>query len=263
MIADRGLFGPQEDSIEEGATNFPSPRLVHMNPTSRADARPEALTSGHLTCSALIRPRCFPARPGDAQSLPFGAADRAYTSQVSMGPKPTRSVVAPPLAGPDEGGATATVTALYQANALSMVRLAHVMLGDRGAAEDIVQEAFSGLYRRWAHLSDHDKALSYVRSSVLNACRSALRRLRPELIVEPPGQARSGESAVLDEEERVAVMAALRQLPHRQREVLVLRFYLDMTDHEIAAAMGIGASTVRSAAHRALATLGRILGEST
>lgn len=162
----------------------------------------------------------------------------------------------------------AAVTALYRAHALSMIRLAHVMLGDRTAAEDVVQDAFSGLYRRWAHVSDHDKALSYVRSSVMNACRSALRRIRPEVTGDPAvtaGRAEqpSGETAVLHEEERLAVMAALRKLPHRQREVLVLRFYLDMTDQEIAAEMGVGASTVRSSAHRALAAVGRMLGEST
>jgi RNA polymerase sigma-70 factor (sigma-E family) len=180
-----------------------------------------------------------------------------------MGRDPVPAAVMSSHGEPTDGSASSAVTALYQANALGMVRLAHVMLGDRGAAEDVVQDAFSGLYRRWAHLSDHEKALSYVRSSVLNACRSALRRVRPELSEYPQADTRSGETAALDEEERVRVMAALRQLPHRQREVLVLRFYLDMTDEEIAAEMGIGASTVRSAAHRALAALGRMLEEST
>jgi RNA polymerase sigma-70 factor (sigma-E family) len=162
--------------------------------------------------------------------------------------------------------AAAAVAALYQANALSMIRMAHVVLGDRGAAEDVVQDAFCGLYRRWGHLSDHDKALSYIRSSVLNGCRSALRKNRPELSPEPSSRAERsrqppGEDAVIDEDERVTMMAALRKLPHRQREVLVLRFYLDLTDQEIAAEMGIGASTVRSAATRALGALGRMLGE--
>ncbi len=57
------------------------------------------------------------------------------------------------------------MTALYQAHALGLIRLAHVMLGDRSAAEDVVQEAFCGLYRRWDQLSDTDKALPYVRSA--------------------------------------------------------------------------------------------------
>ena len=71
------------------------------------------------------------------------------------------------------------MTALYRAHALGLIRLAVVMLGDRPAAEDAVQEAFCGLYRRWHSLADPAKALSYVRSSVINDCRTVLRRRRP------------------------------------------------------------------------------------
>jgi RNA polymerase sigma-70 factor (sigma-E family) len=184
-----------------------------------------------------------------------------------MGSDPMPAAVVSSPGEPADHGATAAVTALYQTNALSMVRLAHVILGDRSAAEDVVQDAFSGLYRRWGRLSDPDKALPYVRTSVLNACRTALRRGRREFSAEwPDDVARpaqsAGREATSDEDERVTVIAALRRLPVRQREVLVLRFYLDMTDQEIADQMGIGASTVRSSAHRALVAVGRILGES-
>jgi DNA-directed RNA polymerase specialized sigma24 family protein len=79
-------------------------------------------------------------------------------------------------AGRDEVSAEAGVAALYQAHALGLIRLAHIMLGDRSSAEDVVQEAFCGLYRRWAKLADQAKALPYVRSSVLNGCRTAARR---------------------------------------------------------------------------------------
>jgi DNA-directed RNA polymerase specialized sigma24 family protein len=79
-------------------------------------------------------------------------------------------------AGDSAGGAG--VAALYQAHAVGLIRLAVIMLGDRAAAEDVVQEAFYGLYRRWDYLSDASKALSYVRSAVLNRCRSELRNLR-------------------------------------------------------------------------------------
>src|SRR5947207_9586396 len=93
------------------------------------------------------------------------------------------------------------VTALYQAHALGLIRLAVVMLGDRPAAEDVVQEAFCGLYRRWHKLTDTEKALSYVRSSVINGCRSSLRRRRlpAGLRWEPAGE--SAESAALVSEE--------------------------------------------------------------
>jgi RNA polymerase sigma-70 factor (sigma-E family) len=169
----------------------------------------------------------------------------------------------PRPAGRPAAGAEAAVTALYEAHALGLVRLAHIMLGDRAAAEDVVQEAFSGLYRRWEQVSDKDKALPYVRSSVLNGCRTALRhrhRTEAERLHQPP--AASAEAAALSGEERREVMRALRRLPDRQREVLVLRFYLDEPEAEIARLMGISQGTVRSTAHRALAALGRLLKES-
>ena len=156
------------------------------------------------------------------------------------------------------------VTALYRAHALGLIRLAVVMLGDRPAAEDVVQEAFCGLYRRWYSLSDTGKALSYVRSSVINGCRSVLRR-RPRqagldpLTGEPPGE--SAESAALIGEEHRQVLTAIRRLPNRQREVLVLRFYLDLDEAEIARSMRISRGTVKSTTSQALAALGRILGE--
>ena len=81
-----------------------------------------------------------------------------------MGSDPMPAAVVSSPGESADRSATAAVTALYQANALSMVRLAHVILGDRSAAEDVVQDAFSGLYRRWGRLSDHDKALAYVRT---------------------------------------------------------------------------------------------------
>jgi RNA polymerase sigma-70 factor (sigma-E family) len=160
-------------------------------------------------------------------------------------------------------GAEAAVTALYQASALSLIRLAYIMLGDLPSAEDVVQEAFYGLYRRWDRLTDHSGALYYVRASVLNGCRSALRRRavrRRGLAYQPAAD--SAETVVLGGEEREEVIRALVRLPHRQREVLVLRFYADLSDAEIAQVMGIRRSTVRSAAHRALEALGRALTET-
>ena len=162
--------------------------------------------------------------------------------------------------------AEGAVTELYQAHALGLIRLAYIMLGDRPAAEDVVQEAFCGLYRRWSGLSNQDSAVRYVRSCVLNGCRSVLRRnssraARPLAGYQPPEI--SAESVVLTGEERREVMAALQRLPRRQREVLVLRFYLDLSANEAAATMGISPSSVRSAITRGLASLGRMLQESS
>jgi RNA polymerase sigma-70 factor (sigma-E family) len=167
--------------------------------------------------------------------------------------------------GRSAAGAEAAITALYQVHAVGLIRLAVVMLGDRPAAEDVVQEAFYGLYRRWARLTDTEKALSYVRSSILNGCRSELRRrIRNERRARSGPQAAdaaSAEQAVLIGEEHRDVLAALRRLPRRQREVLVLRFYLELSEAEIADSMGISRGTVKSTTSRALAALGRLLGE--
>ncbi len=169
---------------------------------------------------------------------------------------------APQAASRSQADAEAAVTELYREHALGLVRLAHIMLGNPAAAEDMVQEAFCGLYRRWERLADTDKALWYVRSSVLNGCRSVLRRGRGPQLLDHLPDAVSAESAALIDEERQEVMQALRQLPYRQREALVLRFYFGHSGAEIARVMGISESTVRSTTHRGLAALGRMLGET-
>jgi len=159
--------------------------------------------------------------------------------------------------------AAQAVTALYEAHAVGLIRLAVVMLGDRSAAEDVVQEAFCGLYRRWGQLADPARALGYVRASTLNGCRSELRqRIRAQRRGGPAlgaADAASAEQAALLGEEHQRVLNALRRLPERQREALVLRFYLDQTEPEIAAAMGISPGTVKSTTSRGLAALGRLL----
>jgi RNA polymerase sigma-70 factor (sigma-E family) len=178
----------------------------------------------------------------------------------------------PPEAGPSEAGpdvAAAAVGALYESSALGLIRMAYVMLGDLPSAEDVVQEAFYGLYRRWDRLADPAGALYYVRTSVLNGCRSALRRRAVRrgfvqhrtLPDEPP--AASAETVVLGGEEREDVIRALRHLPDRQREVLMLRFYTELPDEQIARVMGIRPGTVRSTAFRALDALGRALKETS
>src|ERR1700735_2563553 len=112
-------------------------------------------------------------------------------------------------AGPPDGearaGAAPGVTALYETHAVGLIRLAVVMLGDRAAAEDVVQEAFCGLYRRWGQLADPGKALSYVRAATLNGCRSELRqRVRAQRrggpVPEPAGGALVGQGARVAEE---------------------------------------------------------------
>jgi RNA polymerase sigma-70 factor (sigma-E family) len=181
---------------------------------------------------------------------------------------PPAGTAQPPDTRPPDSAAAA-VGALYESSALGLIRMAYVMLGDLPSAEDVVQEAFCGLYRRWDRLASTEGALSYVRTSVLNGCRSALRRRAVRrgfvqhriLADEPP--AASAETVALGGEERQEVIRALARLPHRQREVLVLRFYAELPDEQIARAMGIRPGTVRSTAFRALDALGRALKETS
>jgi len=159
--------------------------------------------------------------------------------------------------------AAAAVAAFYSDHAVSLIRLAYLMLGDRAAAEDAVQDAFFGLYRHWDRLADPGRALGYVRTAVLNGCRTTLRRQATgrKLALHQAPEA-SAEAAVLSREEREEVMRAVRALPDRQREALVLRFYLDLPEREIARIMGLRPGSVRSATHRALRALGQSLEEA-
>jgi RNA polymerase sigma-70 factor (sigma-E family) len=155
------------------------------------------------------------------------------------------------------------VAALYRAHALSLVKLAVLMTGDQPTAEDVVQDAFLGLYRRWQGLHDADKALGYLRSSVLNGCRSVhrVRFRRQGIALDPPEHVGSAEAEALLGEAHREVLAALRRLPARQREAVVLRYYLDMTEAQAAQAMGVSRGTVKSATSRGIAALGRLLKE--
>jgi RNA polymerase sigma-70 factor (sigma-E family) len=166
---------------------------------------------------------------------------------------------------PQDDGA-AEVTALYGAHAVSMIRIALIMLGDRAAAEDVVQDAFFALYRRWGKLSDPANAVTYVRSAVLNGCRDALKRQarrerRDRAATRSWQDASSAEALALIGEDHRRLLVAVRRLPERQREALVCRYYLDMSEEETARAMGISRGTVKSATSRAVAAIGRILKE--
>jgi RNA polymerase sigma-70 factor (sigma-E family) len=162
-----------------------------------------------------------------------------------------------------EADPAAAVTALYREHALGLTRLALVLVRDTQSAEDIVQDAFCGLHRRWSHLHDTDKALAYVRSAVLNGCRSEFRRRKRSRDQLPDAPAWSAESAALASEERREVLRALARLPARQREALVLRYYLDLSEAETASAMRISRGTAKSTAARGIASLRQLLGEES
>jgi RNA polymerase sigma factor (sigma-70 family) len=143
-----------------------------------------------------------------------------------------------------------TFEACYRRLWPGMVRLAHLVCGSEAVAEEVAQDAFLGLQQRWA---DVDAPEPYVRSAVLNRARTASRR---------SGRERPGplpERAVDLTPETDAVWGLLRRLPERQRAAVVLRYYEDLPDDEVAALLGCRPATVRSLIHRALARLEEVL----
>jgi RNA polymerase sigma-70 factor (sigma-E family) len=173
------------------------------------------------------------------------------------------------MAGEHQSAATSQdvselVAGLHRAHALTLVRAAKLLLRDQQSAEDVVQDAFLSLYRALPRLRDHDEVLPYLRAAVINRARSVLRARKRALLRpvqhEPP--AWSAEAAALVREDQRAVIAAVSRLPRRSREILVLRYYLDLPDADIAAALGVSRGTVSSTASRALAALGHELKES-
>jgi RNA polymerase sigma-70 factor (sigma-E family) len=154
-----------------------------------------------------------------------------------------------------------TLEDLYRQHRIRLVRLAILLVDEVATAEDVVQEAFTGLHRNWSGLRDEAAALGYLRTAVVNGSRSVLRRRKTARGYVPPHQAnaRSAESLAMLTTEHQAVVAALGQLPPRQREVLVLRYYGGMSEAEISAATGVSRGTVKSSASRALDALQRIM----
>lgn len=153
------------------------------------------------------------------------------------------------------------VTVLYGAHYRSLVRLAALLVRDVATAEEVVQDAFVAMHGAWRRLRDPQKALSYLRQSVVNRSRSVLRHRAVVEKYAPKGlpDAPSAENGAITELERSAVVKALGGLPTRQREALVLRYYGDLSEAEIAHTMGISRGAVKSHTARGMAALRSVL----
>src|SRR6185437_5630816 len=186
--------------------------------------------------------RTRPARPADVTDTPV--ASDAIVPAVSTAPGTARK----------GQSADWAVTELYSLHYRALVRLAVLLVRDVPTAEDVVQDSFVAMHESWRRLRDADSALAYLRQAVLNRSRSVLRhravadKHRPN---PPPGMP-SAEYGALVRLEQSAVVAALRRLPARQREAIVLRYYADFSEAEVAAAMGISCGAVKSHTARAI-----------
>lgn len=145
------------------------------------------------------------------------------------------------------------LTALYSTHYRPLVRLAALLVGDIATAEGLVQDSFVAMHSAWPRLADSDRALFYLRQSVLKRSRSVQRHSRvvAKLARELPGCDREAMMHI----ERSALVSALRALPTRQREVLVLRYYADLSETETASAMGMSKGAVKSHTARAMSSL--------
>ncbi|MEV7520245.1 SigE family RNA polymerase sigma factor [Streptomyces sp. NPDC091371] len=221
--------------------------MLHLVPTA-GPAMPVLDRAWRGLWALLRRDRSAPPVPGQAYGTSY---ETAYGSSYTYD-----------LAGHGDLGPPPTVSALYHAHRLRMVRLAVLLVDDLATAEDVVQDAFTALYRRHGeHITEVDNALGYLRTAVVNTSRSVLRRRRTVRAWTPPAAAEvpSAEASVVLDEAHREVLAALGRLSPRRRQVLVLRYWAELSEAEIATTLGISRGAVKSNASRGLDALERIL----
>ena len=191
----------------------------------------------------------MPAIAAEPDALAFRSM---YVVDGSLGTAALCTVSLDPLSDADQA-----ITAMYSTEYRSLVRISVVLVGDVGTAEEVVQECFIAMYSAWRRLKNVDKAVNYLRRSVVNRSRSVLRHrtVVDKNLQKAPPDMPSAEHGALVLLERSAVVAALRDLPDRQREAIVLRYYADLSEAEIATAMGISRGAVKSHTSRGMAAL--------
>jgi RNA polymerase sigma-70 factor (sigma-E family) len=195
----------------------------------------------------------------DGEVGPSAEALIPAAPEFGIGDPTAERVMAVPVVVVDDGARVRRdqLHQLYEAHYADLVRLACLLLDRTEAAEEVVQDAFVKLYSAIDRIEDRDATPAYLRSMVMNGARSKLRRRRvarkhpPK--AEPPAEG-ADAAAVVHEDQR-EVIEALRTLPTRQRECLVLRYYGGCSEAEIAEILGIARGTVKSSVSRAMATM--------
>ena len=217
--------------------------------TAEAQARPQAIP---VVVPTALRAAFADSGARIAAAVVGGPVVLSWTTEQSTG---TGSGT---LA---EGEADAALAALYSMHYRSLVRLAALLVRDNATAEEVVQDSFVAMHSAWRRIRDNEKALSYLRQSVVNRSRSVLRHraVVDHNAPKPAPALPSAEQGALTLLERTAVVAALRALPARQREALVLRYYADLSEAQIASAMGISRGAVKTHTARAIASLRAVL----
>lgn len=191
--------------------------------------------------------------PGGLSARPLSGTEILVADTVP-GPVPAEPHV-------DMTDDDAAVTELYGAHYRSLVRLAVLLVHDTATAEEVVQDSFAAMHADMYRLPDDGKALSYLRAAVVNRSRSVVHHdvVAGQNAAKPAPDIPSGEHRTLALLERSAVVAALRKLPDLQREVVVLRYYSDLSEAQTAATMGITRGAVKRHASRAMAALRSVL----
>jgi RNA polymerase sigma-70 factor (sigma-E family) len=230
---------------------------------AKADVVPESAAGETATVEEILADTCEPADP---EARRTGVTETLTASvllpEVTLAPEVSTPQARPTAAAWD---AAEVVTEIYTGHYNQLVRLAVLLVHDVQTAEEVVQDSFEAMHLAWKRLHESDKALSYLRQTVVNRSRSVLRHRKvvdmhaPKPAPDEP----SAEHAALVLLERSAVADALRALPGRQREAIVLRYYADFSEADIAAAMGISRGAVKSHTARAMAALKSILEQET
>jgi RNA polymerase sigma-70 factor (sigma-E family) len=199
-----------------------------------------------------------------AVSQPTVSNNLVSSSTVSNNTVPINTVPSSTVS-PSSGGVVATdvdvtadlLTETYQTHYSSLLRLAALLLDDLSSCEDVVQEAFIRVHTARARVREPEKLLAYLRQTVVNLSRSTLRRrlIGLKLLPKPMPDAASAEEGAYDALERDALILALRGLQRRQREVLVLRYFADLTEAQVAAALGVSIGSVKAYGSRGIEAL--------